>query len=193
MKKALAAILLTGAMAYGLGIPVGGAAQAPTEAACPADALGQARTIIHRSFALKRYKQHPALGFESEAAIRALRPCIDVQGLDILSKYWNAQEKRLGKYRRYRKVATFQCQGGPFGYYSVPCYIVSCESGYNPRARNPISSAGGFYQILDSTWYANGGKHYNDSHPAAAAPELEQHEVGARVYEDSGARAWSCA
>src|SRR5262249_9542806 len=44
--------------------------------------------------------------------------------------------------------------GGP---YSIPTYIVMCESGGNYHAVNPSSGAGGAYQILPSTWAAYGG------------------------------------
>ena len=45
--------------------------------------------------------------------------------------------------------------GGP---YSIPTYIVMCESGGNYGAVNPSSGAGGAYQILPSTWALYGGQ-----------------------------------
>ena len=45
--------------------------------------------------------------------------------------------------------------GGP---YSIPAYIVMCESGGNYGALNPSSGAGGAYQILPSTWELYGGQ-----------------------------------
>ena len=45
--------------------------------------------------------------------------------------------------------------GGP---YSIPAYIVMCESGGNYSAVNPSSGAGGAYQILPSTWELYGGQ-----------------------------------
>ena len=45
--------------------------------------------------------------------------------------------------------------GGP---YSIPTYIVMCESGGNYHALNASSGAGGAYQILPSTWRAYGGE-----------------------------------
>lgn len=64
------------------------------------------------------------------------------------------------------------------------------ESGGSYTARNPSSTAGGKYQILDSTWYANGGGRYYDSHPAAAAPPLEQERVARNVLASQGLGAW---
>jgi muramidase (phage lysozyme) len=64
------------------------------------------------------------------------------------------------------------------------------ESGGSYTARNPSSTAGGKFQIIDSTWYANGGGRYNDSHPAAAAPPLEQERVARNVLASQGLGAW---
>ena len=45
--------------------------------------------------------------------------------------------------------------GGP---YSIPTYIVMCESGGDYGALNPSRGAGGAYQILPSTWELYGGQ-----------------------------------
>jgi len=40
--------------------------------------------------------------------------------------------------------------------------IANCESGYKHNAQNAVSSAGGVYQFIDSTWEAYGeGEKYN--------------------------------
>ncbi len=75
--------------------------------------------------------------------------------------------------------------GGP---YSIPTYIVMCESGGNYQALNASSGAGGAYQILPSTWAAYGG------HGAPQdAPKAEQDRIAAQIWRDSGPSAWSCA
>ena len=75
--------------------------------------------------------------------------------------------------------------GGP---YSIPTYIVICESGGNYHALNASSGAGGAYQILPSTWAAYGGQ---------GAPQdgskAEQDRIAAEIWRDSGPSAWSCA
>ena len=58
------------------------------------------------------------------------------------------------------------------------------------RARNSQSTAGGKFQILDRTWYAFGGSHYRDSHPAAVASPLEQEKIARRVLDGQGIHAW---
>jgi septal ring factor EnvC (AmiA/AmiB activator) len=75
--------------------------------------------------------------------------------------------------------------GGP---YSIPTYIVMCESGGNYHALNSSSGAGGAYQILPSTWAAYGGQGEPQN-----APKEEQDRIAAEIWADSGPSAWSCA
>jgi predicted nucleic acid-binding Zn-ribbon protein len=75
--------------------------------------------------------------------------------------------------------------GGP---YSIPTYIVMCESGGNYSALNPSSGAGGAYQILPSTWELYGGQ--GAPHEASKA---EQDRIAAEIWADSGGGAWACA
>jgi septal ring factor EnvC (AmiA/AmiB activator) len=74
--------------------------------------------------------------------------------------------------------------GGP---YSIPAYIVMCESGGNYSAVNPSSGAGGAYQILPSTWQLYGG-----SGEPQNAPKAEQDRIAAEIWADSGSSAWVC-
>ena len=75
--------------------------------------------------------------------------------------------------------------GGP---YSIPSYIVMCESGGNYGAINPSSGAGGAYQILPSTWELYGGQ----GEPQNAS-KAEQDRIAAEIWADSGGGAWVCA
>jgi septal ring factor EnvC (AmiA/AmiB activator) len=74
--------------------------------------------------------------------------------------------------------------GGP---YSIPTYIVMCESGGNYSAVNPSSGAGGAYQVLPSTWELYGGKGEPQN-----APKAEQDRIAAEIWADSGSSAWVC-
>jgi peptidoglycan hydrolase CwlO-like protein len=74
--------------------------------------------------------------------------------------------------------------GGPF---SIPSYIVMCESGGNYGAVNPSSGAGGAYQILPSTWQLYGG-----SGAPEQASKAEQDRIAAEIWADSGTGAWVC-
>jgi peptidoglycan hydrolase CwlO-like protein len=75
--------------------------------------------------------------------------------------------------------------GGPF---SIPAYIVMCESGGDYGALNASSGAGGAYQILPSTWDLYGG----EGEPQEA-PKEEQDRIAAEIWADSGGGAWVCA
>lgn len=74
--------------------------------------------------------------------------------------------------------------GGP---YSIPAYIVMCESGGNYSALNSSSGAGGAYQILPSTWQLYGGQGEPQN-----APKSEQDRIAAEIWADSGSSAWVC-
>ncbi len=74
--------------------------------------------------------------------------------------------------------------GGP---YSIPTYIVMCESGGNYGAVNPSSGAGGAYQILPSTWRLYGGRGAPQD-----APKSEQDAIAAKIWAASGPSAWAC-
>jgi septal ring factor EnvC (AmiA/AmiB activator) len=74
--------------------------------------------------------------------------------------------------------------GGP---YSIPAYIVMCESGGNYGAINPSSGAGGAYQILPSTWELYGGQGEPQN-----APKAEQDRIASEIWADSGSSAWVC-
>lgn len=79
--------------------------------------------------------------------------------------------------------AVEQQLGGP---YSIPTYIVMCESGGNYSALNP-SGAGGAYQIMPATWEAYGGTGLPNE-----ASKAEQDRIAALVYADSGTAPWVC-
>ena len=74
--------------------------------------------------------------------------------------------------------------GGP---YSIPSYIVMCESGGNYGAVNPSSGAGGAYQILPSTWRLYGGH----GRPQDAS-KAEQNSIASQIWSASGRGAWVC-
>jgi len=74
--------------------------------------------------------------------------------------------------------------GGPF---SIPSYIVMCESGGNYGAINASSGAGGAYQILPSTWELYGGQGEPQN-----APKAEQDQIASEIWADSGLGAWVC-
>lgn len=126
---------------------------------------------------------------------RALRCAAGPGHRAAIRHRWHSKRQIFYRHRRDQlerlRYLPFICGGGTRS--AIPCYIVACESGYSYTARNPASTAGGKYQVIDSTWAAYGGRPYTDSHPAAVAPPVEQDRVAAAIWADVGASAWACA
>jgi hypothetical protein len=77
--------------------------------------------------------------------------------------------------------------GYPCGGDLPPCYVLARESGGNPRAENPISTASGLWQFLDSTWAGYAGV----SHAADASVDA-QNERARQVWAGGvGCHHWS--
>jgi hypothetical protein len=68
---------------------------------------------------------------------------------------------------------------------SLPACTWQPESGGNPSAVNPSSGAGGYYQIMPSTWSAYGG-----SGAPQDAPMSEQTAIAQKIYHSQGPGAW---
>lgn len=81
-------------------------------------------------------------------------------------------------------------RGYPCGGKLPTCHILECESGGNPKAENPRSSASGLWQFLDSTW-----DHYGGYHHASDAPASVQNDKAVELWNGgSGRRHWrQCA
>jgi len=103
---------------------------------------------------------------------------------DISSWIEELQEARLAESEAEAEEEVGRWLGGP---YSIPTYIVMCESGGNYSALNPSSGAGGAYQILPSTWELYGGQGEPQN-----APKAEQDRIAAEIWADSGPSAWVC-
>lgn len=117
-----------------------------------------------------------ALSAERSTALAKLKSQIghwvsDIEAAEAASRA--AAEETVGRWL-----------GGP---YSIPTYIVICESGGNYGAVNPGSGAGGAYQILPSTWSLYGGQGAPQD-----APKEEQDRIAAEIWADSGPSAWVC-
>ena len=104
---------------------------------------------------------------------------------DIAEWVDQVQEARLAESEAEAEEEVGRWLGGP---YSIPTYIVMCESGGNYSALNPSSGAGGAYQILPSTWELYGGQGEPQN-----APKAEQDRIAAEIWADSGGSAWVCA
>jgi hypothetical protein len=103
---------------------------------------------------------------------------------DISEWVEEVQEAQLAESEAEAEEEVGRWLGGP---YSIPTYIVMCESGGNYSALNPSSGAGGAYQILPSTWELYGGKGEPQN-----APKAEQDRIAGEIWADSGPSAWVC-
>ncbi len=68
----------------------------------------------------------------------------------------------------------------------LPACTWQPESGGNPSAVNPSSGAGGYYQIMPSTWAAYGG-----TGAPQTAPMSEQTAIAQKIYSAQGPSAWT--
>lgn len=71
------------------------------------------------------------------------------------------------------------------------CRVLGCESGGNPTARNPSSSASGLWQFLYDTWHSWRGSSTADQ--AWQASPDEQTAAAFNLWAASGWSPWSCA
>jgi hypothetical protein len=90
--------------------------------------------------------------------------------------------------------------GGPLTYMTPPpgteqalSLIAQYESGFNPLAKNPKSTASGEWQFIDSTWreYAKLIPGASQFATARDAPERIQHDVAAQALAHEGFGPWS--
>jgi septal ring factor EnvC (AmiA/AmiB activator) len=153
-------------------------AELQQEAVAHEERLAAARSEVGavREAAQASAAQLQALSASREASLVDLRTSIDawVRELEAAHASEAEAEAEVGRWL-----------GGP---YSIPTYIVMCESGGDYGAVNPSSGAGGAYQILPSTWdlYDGEGEPQN-------APKAEQDRIAAEIWADSGGSAWVCA
>lgn len=157
------------------------------------DGIGEAKDAIdqHNAELSSARDQIASVRAEAESSAASLASAnaeradqIDALKGDIAG--WQKQiEKRQKVSQAQAEQTVEEDLGGP---YSIPTYIVMCESGGNYSAVNSSSGAGGAYQIMPSTWAAYGGQGLPQD-----ASKAEQDRIAAQIWADSGPGAWSCA
>ncbi len=83
--------------------------------------------------------------------------------------------------------STGTVNGYPCGGLLPTCRVLSCESGGNPLAENPTSSASGLWQIIDGSWGGYGGY----GHAADAPWEVQNDKAAAMWANGAGRSHWS--
>jgi Transglycosylase-like domain len=102
--------------------------------------------------------------------------------------YFDHRERMLF---RQRVTPYYGCtKFGICGWWAIPAYIVSCESGGDWTPDYGLTF-GGAYGILVSTWHAYGGGEFA-SQANYAAPD-HQSIIAHRIWNDVGPSAWACA
>ncbi len=149
-----------------------------------------AKRVIRRAF---RHKAGgPRYGKHRRQLVKRHRGCL-TQRKDRrdISQY---ERRKRRSYRRWERrhdtcapPALVHPQGG--GCWVIPESVVMCESGGSFTVINSIG-AGGAYQIIPSTWRANGGLKWAGN--AGNAPPQGQHIVAHRILVRAGPSQWDC-
>jgi Transglycosylase-like domain. len=147
------------------------------------DAEAQQLSTAKSSFLASEQAANQSAAAVAQARAGAQASLSDAQGQVASLEQQQAEQQQQQQSSSGSGSAAFL--GGP---YSIPTYIVMCESGGNYHALNSSSGAGGAYQILPSTWRAYGGQGAPQD-----APKAEQDRIAAEIWRDSGPSAWSCA
>jgi hypothetical protein len=167
---------------------IGQPKQDPTPLTCDGKPLQHHR---HRARVILKHAYESGPTRSELRAYKAHKHCIhDEETRQAIAALRDRLKAELEQRQAIAALTPYDC--GSHGSFAVPCTIVSRESGYNPRAKNPDSSAGGYYQVIDSTWAAYGGSDNSCYHVAACAPIDEQHRVAASIWDGgAGASHWS--
>ena len=149
------------------------------------DAEAQQLSTAKSSFVASEQAANQSAAAVSQARAGTQASLSSAQGQVASLEQQQAEQQQQQQQQSSSGSGSAAFLGGP---YSIPTYIVMCESGGNYHALNSSSGAGGAYQILPSTWRAYGGQGAPQD-----APKAEQDRIAAEIWADSGPSAWSCA
>lgn len=162
--------------------------------------LKQTNKIWKKAFSFSRWKDKTPVKNKERRRVKKHKKCllkksskkrVQQQRKSKRKRFLKYRNKKIAKTKFRREVTPYNC--GVHGWFAIPCYIVQCESRFNKRAKNSHSSAGGWYQIINTTWYAYGGSKNGHYHVAAHASAKEQHIVAKKILRGQGLNAWLCA
>lgn len=184
------------------------AAQAVLVGAGTKPATHDCSTVKYHNYLLKSYLRFSHHGADYRASTPTKRQLTDLASMRACMKRTDrakyklargAWEKRSKKHAFYLYIDRIT----PYGAWAVPEYIVQRESHHERCAANPTSTAGGYYQQIDSTWLSalagigyhgqtKFGRYPGDGHIAACAPDWLQHETAAHLWAGGrGAGHWA--
>jgi hypothetical protein len=89
--------------------------------------------------------------------------------------------------REYSGASAGQVNGYPCGGDLPPCWVLERESGGDPTAQNPTSTASGLWQFLDGTWAGYGGY----AKARHAPPDVQNEKARITWAGGSGCFHWS--
>lgn len=182
---ALVAALAAGASAQVVGGP--GTVDQTTPLTCDAKPLSfhrhRARSILKHEYRITYYSTHEIADRKKVSNYQEHKLCIRDRGI---RRDLGKLRKELARFQRARIEATPYPGGGVF--WSIPHYVVLCESGGDYSWPVGAYSTGGAYGLLQS-WAEHGGLKY-----AGVASDAEpwQQDLVARaawLHGDS----WACA
>ena len=197
---ALIAVLVVSVTAsFALASTNGGVPHDPYPGSCDAKPvshhLKRAKALIDTGYSKSRWEDKTPLKRSERVGIQEHKFCIQID--NVRSEIEDYRDNAVKEFQKHRKTVIFRNKYTPFycpghGWFATECDIVSRESGFNARAENPESTAGGYYQIIDSTWFAFGGSDNGCYHVAACASIKEQHKIGHAIRQD-GVHHWDAS
>lgn len=119
------------------------------EATNPCDQISGAdgRSVLKRAWHRSGWRHRNPVKASQSRALKEVWRCIEGKPRKKLRAYSQRLKGRFGDYREYRHITPYRCQGGWYGTWAIPCYVIACESGFSWSAYNP-SGASGPYQLL---------------------------------------------
>lgn len=145
MHKYLIAALVA-AIALVVAVPTTSGGQEHVAADCTAT-LKDGTTAVKRAWSFRHWRDRNPVGKRQERTLRKVRFCVSAKQEKELNRYAQKKKSQFSLYREYRLLTPYRCQGGAYGTWAIPCYVIACESGFSWSAYNP-SGARGPYQFL---------------------------------------------
>lgn len=154
-------------------------------------ATASAHPMTGRHFGVYRYVYRHAvkkLG-QRQVGCELVYTCAGRASDEIVVGSTHTLERMLHPRPTFHATAGVPAPSLPYGQWAIPASIVQCESTFQNLPPNS-ADASGYYQILGSTWAANGGAPPDEAYEHSKG---EQDAVAARIWDGgAGASQWVC-